>query len=288
MRSLESSTAHTARPSLRLSERRPVAVSLLDLSALWRAVGGHEVVINLATHIPSLVRSAMRGAWRENDQLRSEGSRNLVRAAGWTWRLPAHTRVGGLFLRTWCRRLARRGLAFAADSDNGLKPGRRKLGVGVRRRYPRGGRAPLRLYGPDSEHTKAIVAARKGIGGVIGGAGSYFSNIHADDAAAGVVAGLGVDSGVYNVVESEPLTREDQLQALAQAVGLTRLHSAGPLVAFSEETEPRIWPVPNGSLTVGSLPRRYGGRSTQASARVGRRSWRRCSSEVTARRRRWV
>jgi len=60
---------------------------------------------------------------------------------------------------------------------------------------------------------------------------AYSSNIHADDAAAAVVAAVNVDGGLYNVVEDEPLRRTDQLKALAEAVGLVRLHSAGPLLA---------------------------------------------------------
>src|SRR5712671_5269514 len=59
----------------------PVEVSLFDADALRTAVGGHDAVCNLATHIPPLARAADPRAWQENARIRSEGSRNLVDAA---------------------------------------------------------------------------------------------------------------------------------------------------------------------------------------------------------------
>ena len=67
---------------------RPVTVDVFDPAAVRQAVAGHEVVCNLATHIPSPTRMAMPGAWAENDRIRTEASRNLVDAvlAGGTQR----------------------------------------------------------------------------------------------------------------------------------------------------------------------------------------------------------
>ncbi|MDQ1374325.1 MAG: hypothetical protein QOJ09_1663, partial [Actinomycetota bacterium] len=59
----------------------PVTVDLFDPAAVKSAADGHEVVMNLATHIPNLSRAAMPRAWAENDRIRSEASRNLVDAA---------------------------------------------------------------------------------------------------------------------------------------------------------------------------------------------------------------
>ena len=59
----------------------PVAVDLFDPAAVAAAVAGHDVVCNLATHIPPLADGVTPGAWAENDRIRTEASRNLVDAA---------------------------------------------------------------------------------------------------------------------------------------------------------------------------------------------------------------
>src|SRR6185369_11192421 len=60
--------------------RRLRCVSLLRVPPVcWAA--GHDVVCNLATHIPPLARAADPRSWEENSRIRSEGSRNLVDAA---------------------------------------------------------------------------------------------------------------------------------------------------------------------------------------------------------------
>src|SRR5262245_39960540 len=61
---------------------KPVLADLFDPSGLRAAVSGHEIVINLATHMPPLDwRAMLPGAWAENDRIRSVGSANLVDAA---------------------------------------------------------------------------------------------------------------------------------------------------------------------------------------------------------------
>src|SRR6185437_8024885 len=64
------------RAQLEARGAQAVTVSLFDQDALARVVRGHEVVINLATHIPSTSRMFLPGAWRENDRLRREGVAN--------------------------------------------------------------------------------------------------------------------------------------------------------------------------------------------------------------------
>ena len=58
-----------------------IALDLLDREAVRRAVAGHEVVVNLATHIPAPERMLLPFAWRENDLLRRIASSNLSEAA---------------------------------------------------------------------------------------------------------------------------------------------------------------------------------------------------------------
>src|SRR5581483_6771031 len=56
-------------------------VDLFDRDAVRRAVAGHDVVINLATHIPQgALRLMLPGAFRENDRIRREGSAVLADA----------------------------------------------------------------------------------------------------------------------------------------------------------------------------------------------------------------
>src|SRR5262249_31613478 len=58
-----------------------VNVDLFDASAVRRAVADHDVVINLATSIPTTSRLFLPGAWRETDRLRENASRILAEAA---------------------------------------------------------------------------------------------------------------------------------------------------------------------------------------------------------------
>ena len=61
---------------------RPVLLDLFDPVAVRRAVDGHDVVVNLATHMPaSSWKMFLPGAWRENDRIRRDASRLLVDAA---------------------------------------------------------------------------------------------------------------------------------------------------------------------------------------------------------------
>jgi nucleoside-diphosphate-sugar epimerase len=64
---------------------------------------------------------------------------------------------------------------------------------------------------------------------VVGSPSHYMSSIHAEDAAAAVVAALRAPSGVYNVVDDEPLTKRAYLDAFAEAMGTGKLHTVPTL-----------------------------------------------------------
>jgi nucleoside-diphosphate-sugar epimerase len=81
---------HEVTVAVRRNGRRPIPwgdvqakpVDLFDPATLAPALGDQDAVINLATHMPpSSARMLFRRAWRENDRIRREGSRNLVQAA---------------------------------------------------------------------------------------------------------------------------------------------------------------------------------------------------------------
>src|SRR5207244_10050414 len=52
-----------------------------DPDAVRAAVAGSEAVLHFATKIPPIMRMRWKGAWRENDRLRSIASKHLVDAA---------------------------------------------------------------------------------------------------------------------------------------------------------------------------------------------------------------
>jgi uncharacterized protein YbjT (DUF2867 family) len=71
----------TKRDSLLRHGARPVDVDLFDSAALRETVAGHDVVINVATHIPPSSRAFFPSAWRENGRIRHVASSTLVDAA---------------------------------------------------------------------------------------------------------------------------------------------------------------------------------------------------------------
>lgn len=202
----------------------PATVDLFDAAAVKDAVAGHDVVVNLATHIPPTARSAMPGAWRENERIRSTVPVHLVDAA----------------LATGAGRYVQEALAFIyvdagdawVDEDSPVDGGSFNQGVHkaeqeVARFTAAGGTGVVLrfglFHGPDSEQTlQAISLARNGIAMALGPADAYLSIIEVHDAARAVVAALGAPAGTYNVVDDEPLTRRAYADALGAALGRTK------------------------------------------------------------------
>ena len=219
--------------AVRAAGATPVTVDLFDAVGVKGAVAGHDVVVNLATHIPSTATAALPGAWKENERIRTEASRNLVDAA----------------LATGARRFVQEALAFVyvdaggewVDEDAPVDGGSFNQGVHAAEaqvaRFTAGGGAGVVLrfglfHGSDSEQSRQTVAlARRGIALTVGRPDAYLSIIELDDAAEAVVAALGAPAGVYNVVDDEPLTRRDYAAALAAAVGRTKPLRLPPAVA---------------------------------------------------------
>jgi nucleoside-diphosphate-sugar epimerase len=211
----------------------PVTVDLFDPAAVKAAVEGHDVVMNLATHIPPLSKAALPGVWAENDRIRSEVSRNLVDGA----------------LATGASRYVQESIAFMyPDSgaqwlDEDVAPDPPGLGGSVleaeahTRRFAEGGGTGVVLrfgqfYAPEASHTIAMVkAAKRHIAPVLGPKDGYVSMIDADDAARAVVAALEARSGTYNVTDDEPVTRDEFASIAANAMGVKRARSLPPALA---------------------------------------------------------
>lgn len=193
-------------------------VGLFDPDALGAAVAGHDVVINLATHIPaSTTRMLLPGSWRENDCIRRYASANLADAA-------IAAGATRFIQESFAPVYPDRGNAWI-DEDTPIAPTRYNRTVvdaeASARRFTTRGRAGVVLrfggfYGPDSVFTRDMIGlVRKGRAPLPGAPDAYVSSISHDDAASAVVAALGVPAGTYNVVDDEPLRRRDFAAALA-------------------------------------------------------------------------
>ena len=200
----------------------PVDVDLFDRQLVRRAVAGHEVVINLATRIPPSSRAFLPGAWRENTRIRRVASANLAAAA-----------VGAgveRFIQESFAPIYRDGGDAWLDERAPLKPGRYNAAVlnaeAAAARVAQDGHVGVVLrfgffYGPDSGYTRDMIRyVRKGWAPSFGSAAGFLSSISHDDAASAVIAALGAPTGVYNVVDDEPVRRREYYDSLAAVLGV--------------------------------------------------------------------
>jgi nucleoside-diphosphate-sugar epimerase len=209
----------------------PVTLDLFDASAVGRAVEGHDVVVNLATHIPSpTYRMALPWAWRENDRIRSQASGILADAA-------IAAGVQRFVQESFAPVYPDRGEDWI-DESVAIQPSRYNRSVGdaerSAQRFTESGRTGVVLrfaffYGPDSGATRDVVrSAGKGRAGMPGRSEAFISSVSHDDAAAAVVAALNVPAGAYNVTDDEPLRRRDYFDALAAALNVPPLKLMPP------------------------------------------------------------
>lgn len=203
----------------------PVQVDLFDPPRVREAVRGHDTVVNLATKIPPMSKFFRAKAWAENDRIRIEGSQNLVDSAI----------AGG------AHRYIQESIAFLYDdhgnrwiheseplADSPFTEAVKAAEASAERFCASGGTGvALRFgmfYAGDARHTRDLLKyARRGLFALPGPSGSFRPNIHADDAAQAVVAALGVEAGVYNVTDDQPLTLGEVSGALAGIVGKAKL-----------------------------------------------------------------
>ncbi|HEX4018583.1 MAG TPA: NAD(P)-dependent oxidoreductase [Frankiaceae bacterium] len=195
--------------------------NLFDPAAMRHSVAGHDVVINLATRIPIGSAAIRAKAWREDDLIRTEGSKVLARAAmdagvarfiqesvsfvypdsGETWITEAATTpTPNPRSQRPTTEAATNAILFAGHQ-----------GVGVVLRFGQ-------LYGPDRASAEILrrTRARKPV--VLGKPDGWLTPLHPDDAALAVAAALACGSGVYNVGES-PVRRSAWAYAIQRASG---------------------------------------------------------------------
>jgi nucleoside-diphosphate-sugar epimerase len=204
----------------------PVRADLFDRSALERAIPGADAVLHLATKIPPFKEATKREAWDENIRIRSEGTRLLVDVA-----LAAGVRSfiypsivflypdgGDRWIDATTPIDPVSGLRSAVDAEEEVARFTQSGGRGVTLRMGA-------FYGPEAQNiVDTLEAARKGFALMTGPGDAYWSQIWVDDAAEAVVAALlRAPAGVYDVVDNEPLTRDEIKQLIARAVGRKRL-----------------------------------------------------------------
>jgi nucleoside-diphosphate-sugar epimerase len=204
-----------------------VSVDLFVPAAVAAAVDGHDAVVNLATSIPPLSRALRRSAWATNTRLRAEASRLLVdgAVASGTQRFVQesicypYVDAGDSWIDENGPREFNWAMASSRDAEAAATSFSGANRTAVVLRFGQ-------LYSDDSAHTHTFNRlTRMHINPFSGPANSYLSWIHADDAAAAVVAALSIPDGIYNVIDDEPMTRRDTGHAVGAAVGISRLAS---------------------------------------------------------------
>ena len=207
--------------SLAAAGANTAALDLFDGAAVRRAMEGHDVVVNLATHMPSSTLKMMfRRAWRENDRVRREGSAIIVEAALATGvrRIvqesfaPIYEDGGDRWIdEKWPTRPSSYNRTVL-DAENSAARFASKGGIAVVLRFGW-------FYGADHILHEMLDTVRRGWSPIPGDAHAYWSSLAHEDAASAVVAALDAPSDTYNVCDDEPLTRRELADTLAAAIG---------------------------------------------------------------------
>jgi nucleoside-diphosphate-sugar epimerase len=217
-----------AAQQLRTVGAEPVAVDLFDPAAVRDAVVGSQAILHLATNVPPYPKMGRPKHWEMHNRLRTEATRNLVDAARQSGvaRLVKESVTfvyadgGGTWLEESAPLIAQLGM-IAPTID----------GEQIALELAEGDAATVVLrfglfYGGAGNRgtDEMLKLAKSGRSLVAGRPGAFMSSIHADDAAAAVVAALDAPTGIYNAVDDEPLTRRAALDIFASAFGTKKLH----------------------------------------------------------------
>lgn len=205
---------------VRAAGGRPSRASLFDAAAMARDAEGAEVVIHAATAIPAAGTPPGAG-WAANDRIRLEGTKALVAAA---------KAVGA-------RRYLQQGIVFIVapgprppyDERVVPEPSRITASAVEGERIALGAAdgldvAVLRFgvfYAADTSHTIAMAEMlRRRRLPIIGTGETITAPIHADDAAAAMVAAAeGSGTGIWHVVDDRPLSYAEYFRTFARALG---------------------------------------------------------------------
>ncbi len=210
-------------------------VALLDRVALRSALDGIDAVLHLATHLPTGPSAVEPAAWRENDRLRSDATTALVDAAidagVTTFVYPSVCFVYADGASAWLRAGAPLDPTAVLDSTLVAERAVARFAAHRRRRglvLRLGG-----LYGSSSATTVAgLLAARRGAAAVPGPADAFTPTLWEGDASTALAAALDAPSGVYDIVDDDPLPRAAVNARYLEAVGR---RPTGPVAAGGSE-----------------------------------------------------
>lgn len=212
-----------------------VRADILDADGLMRLLQEQkpDAVLNLATAIPLRLKIDPKD-WEQNDRIRSDGTRNLLRAA---------EEIGaGLFVQEsvgyvcspqgngWIDEDAPRSTHPFLRSTVAMEDQVRASRVpGVLLRFGA-------LMSADSWHTQQSVAAlKRGMLPIIGDGSAYLSMIHAEDAAQAIQRVLEAPNAAggrtYNVVDNEPTPMRDVFPFAAQCLSAPTPKHVAPFLA---------------------------------------------------------
>jgi nucleoside-diphosphate-sugar epimerase len=206
----------------------PIQADLFAEESLERALAGCEAILHLATNIPPTTQMGRRSAWQENDRIRGVGTRTLVEAAlaagsVRTFIYPSFAFVypdsGDRWIdaqTTPVQPAVAARSTLTAEAEVTRFAGHERRGISLRMGS---------LYGPEPTTGQFLRFARWGIAAFPGRHDAYLPQIWVQDAARAIIAALTqpVPSGVYDIVDDEPLTRGEVFAAMAQAVGRKHL-----------------------------------------------------------------
>lgn len=222
---------------------------LLSADSLADAYAGADAVVSLATHVPIGYAAAWPGAWRRNDELRTQGVANVVAAA---------TRAG-------VRRIVQESVSLVY-ADAGDKWVRESDPIEITsatepvavaesqvQHYCCDSRTGVILrfgmiIGADPTTRSLLRAAARGRPIGLGSPQSWNHVVHTDDLGSAVLASLHAPSGVYNV-GAGPVRRSDLIAAYADHAGGPEGLFFGPLM--KRLAGPRMEPMTR-SLRVSS------------------------------------
>jgi nucleoside-diphosphate-sugar epimerase len=214
---------------LRARGAEPVAVDLFDGDAVKARIDGCEAVLHLATNVPRLRRMASKKGWETHNRLRTTATELLVDAA-------LTTGVTTFVKESVTFSYPDRGDAWIDETtppDETIALLQPTLeGERIVDRFTAGGGRGVVLrfgsfYGPTARMIdEGLRLARWRLSMVAGKPEAYVSSIHTDDCAGAAVAALDAPTGIYNVVEDDPVTRREYLDVFAAAFGLRKLRPA--------------------------------------------------------------
>jgi nucleoside-diphosphate-sugar epimerase len=206
----------------------PIQANLFEEESLQHALARCEAILHLATKIPPTTQMGRRSAWYENDRIRSVGTRTLVEAAlaagsVQTFIYPSFAFVypdnGDRWIdaeTTPVQPAVPACSTLEAEAEVTRFASHERRGISLRMGS---------LYGPEPNTGQFLRFARWGIAAYPVAHDAYLPQIWVEDAASALITALmqRVPSGVYDIVDDEPLTHGEVFAAMAQAVGRKHL-----------------------------------------------------------------